>query len=79
MVTMPTLVGFFFLIQNEKPVQKFVSARNGKVNKSRFRRPNVSMVRKAGSAKTLFNIPVPIDARRAEDSLYPESVNMVVL
>ena len=53
-------------IKNDMPVHNKVMARNGKVKISRGRRPNLSMVKKAGKANTQFSIPVPIEARRAE-------------
>jgi len=37
------------------------------------------MVNTAGRANTQFNIPVPIDARRADVIEYPDSMNIVVL
>lgn len=65
-------------IQKEKPDQNRNMDRNGNVKRRRFRRPQVSIVKKAGSAKTQLRIPVPIEARRAEEVLYPESMKIVV-
>ena len=66
---MPTRFGFSSPIQKEKPVQKRKMERKGKVKRRRLRRPKVSIVRKAGRAKTQFRIPVPMEARRAADSV----------
>jgi len=48
-----------------KPVHRRVMAKNGKVTNKRLRRPKVSIVKKAGRAKTQFRIPVPMEASRA--------------
>ena len=53
----------------EEAVQKREMARKGKVSCKKLRRPKVSNVRNAGTAKTQFKLPVPIDASNAEDSL----------
>lgn len=52
-------------MKKEKPVQRREMQRNGYVTRSRFRRPKVSIVKNAGSAKTQFKIPVPMETRRA--------------
>lgn len=79
-VIMPTLsFGLLSGIQNEKPVQKRHNARKGNVTRSKFLLPKVSMVKNAGSAKTQFRMPVPIEAKRADEVEYPEAVKMVVL
>ena len=65
---MPTRFGLVGFSQNEKPVQKRKIERKGKVKRRRLRRPKVSIVRKAGRAKIQFRMPVPMEARRAEDS-----------
>jgi hypothetical protein len=55
-----------FLNQNEKPVQSRVAPRKGNVNRRRFRRPQRSIVKTAGRAKTQLRMPVPMEASRAE-------------
>lgn len=45
----------------------------GKVTKSKFLRPNVSIVYKAGRANNQFTIPVPKDTSSAWVSLNPAS------
>lgn len=65
-------------MKNDMPVHSKKMARNGKVKRSRFRRPQVSMVKKAGMAKIQFRIPVPIEAKRALLWLYPPWMKMVV-
>ena len=42
------------------------------MNNSRFRRPNESIVKKAGKANTQLRIPVPIEAKSALESLKPD-------
>jgi hypothetical protein len=48
-----------------RPVHRRVIARNGKVTNKSLRRPKVSIVKTAGSAKTQFKMPVPMEASRA--------------
>ena len=67
MVTMAMRLGFRGWSQKEKPVQKRKRERKGKVKRRRLRRPKVSIVRKAGRAKRKFRMPVPMEARRAEE------------
>ena len=64
--------------KKENPVHRRNRAKNGKVKMRSGRRPNVSMVKKAGRAKSQLRIPVPIDAKRAEVRLYPPCSKMVV-
>ena len=64
---MPTRFGFAGFSQKLNPVQKRKMDKKGKVKRRRLRRPKVSIVRKAGRAKTQFRMPVPMDARRAEE------------
>ena len=64
--------------QKLKPVHSKKIERKGKVKSSKFRRPHLSIVNRAGMAKTQFRIPVPMDASRAELVEYPESMKMVV-
>ena len=52
-------------IKKERPVHRRVMQRNGYVTNRRLRRPNVSIVKKAGSAKIQFRMPVPIETKRA--------------
>jgi hypothetical protein len=49
----------------------------GNVNKSRARRPNVSMVQMAGKAKMKLTMPKPKEARRAPTLLAPAWTKMV--
>lgn len=49
-----------------RPVHSNVIARNGNVKISSGRRPNLSIVKKAGSAKTQLSIPVPMEESKAE-------------
>lgn len=51
-------------MKKDMPVHSNVIARNGNVTSSNNRRPNVSMVKNAGKAKTQFRIPVPIAKSR---------------
>jgi hypothetical protein len=51
--------------KNDMPVHRRVIQRKGNVTRSRKRRPNVSMVKKAGRANTQFKIPVPIENSKA--------------
>lgn len=46
-------------IKNDMPVQSSIIDRNGKVTRSRKRRPYVSIVKNAGKAKIQLRIPVP--------------------
>ncbi len=71
-------VGLSGSIQNENPVQSDVIQRKGNLKSRRLRRPHVSMVKKAGMAKSQFRIPVPIDTSNADGSLNPESVKIAV-
>jgi len=67
------------LIQKLNPVHKRKMARKGNVNNRRTRRPQRSIVKTAGRAKTQFRIPVPIEASNASVVEYPDSMKMVVL
>jgi len=66
-------------IQKEKPVHSREMAKNGNVTSKRKRLPKVSMVKKAGNAKTQFRMPVPIEKRRALVSENPPWTNISVL
>ena len=62
---------------NAKPVMSKNNDMRGNVRRSRFLRPNVSMVYTAGSAITKFRAPKPHDASRAWIWVKLASVNMV--
>lgn len=51
--------------KNDMPVQSKVMAKKGNVTSSKKRRPKVSIVKKAGRAKTQLRIPVPMENSRA--------------
>jgi hypothetical protein len=51
--------------KNIIPAAKRVQAMLGKVASSKDRRPNVSMVKMAGKAKTKLTAPNPSEAKRA--------------
>jgi hypothetical protein len=55
------------------PVKNRKNDMSGKVVNSKFRRPNVSIVYTAGSAKTQLIIPAPSDARIPDCSVNPPS------
>jgi hypothetical protein len=46
-------------------INAWQTAMNGKVARSKLRRPNVSIVQNAGNAKTKFMTPKPREASRA--------------
>jgi len=50
----------------------------GKVKSRRERRPKVSMVQKAGKAKSQLTRPKPKEASRAWKSVWPASMKTVV-
>lgn len=52
-------------MKKDMPVQSRVMHKNGNVTSSKKRRPKVSMVKKAGKAKTQFRMPVPMANSRA--------------
>lgn len=52
-------------IKKDIPTQSRKMASQGNVKISNGLRPNLSIVKNAGSANTQFRIPVPIEARRA--------------
>ena len=52
-------------IKNDKLVHDVVNARDGNVIGNSGRRPYVSIVKNAGSAKTQLRIPVPIEMSKA--------------
>jgi hypothetical protein len=49
----------------------------GNVNRSKVRRPNVSIVQMAGKAKMKLTMPKPKDARRAPTLLAPDWTKIV--
>lgn len=65
-------------MKKDIPVHRWKIARNGNVKISSGLRPNLSIVKKAGNAKTQFRIPVPMDASNAELRLYPPSIKIFV-
>ena len=77
-VTMATL-GILDWMKKDIPVHNRVRARKGNVNKRRFLLPHLSMVNKAGIAKTKLRIPVPMETRRAVFMSKPLSRKMLVL
>lgn len=52
-------------MRSSKKVRSMHNAISGNVNRSKFRRPKVSIVRTAGSANTKLIIPKPILPRSA--------------
>jgi hypothetical protein len=65
-------------MKKDIPVQSKNTASQGKVKSNKLRRPQRSMVKRAGMAKTQLRMPVPMEARRAEVVEYPDSIKMVV-
>ena len=65
-------------MKNDMPIQRRKMHKKGYVKSSSGRRPNLSIVKNAGSAKTQLRMPVPIEARSAEFKLYPPSRKMLV-
>lgn len=63
----------------KRPAASRVHIICGKVKRSRERRPKVSMVQKAGKAKSQLTRPKPKEESRAWNSVEPESLKMVVL
>ena len=60
-------------------IKAWQTAMNGKVAKSRLRLPNVSIVQKAGNAKTKLMTPKPRDADSAGVGWKPARRRMIVL
>ncbi|KAL9599076.1 MAG: hypothetical protein Q9179_003680 [Wetmoreana sp. 5 TL-2023] len=56
-------------MKKDMPVHRRKNARKGNVKINNGLLPNLSIVKKAGNAKTQFRMPVPIDARSAEFKL----------
>ena len=56
-------------MKKDNPVHKRKKAKKGNVNINNGLRPNLSIVKKAGSANTQFRMPVPIEASNAEFKL----------
>jgi hypothetical protein len=60
-------------------IKAWQTAMNGKVAKSRLRRPNVSIVQNAGNAKTKLMTPKPRDASKAGVGWDPARRRIIVL
>jgi hypothetical protein len=60
-------------------INAWQTAMNGKVARSKLRRPNVSIVQNAGNAKTKFMTPKPREASRAGVGWNPARRRMIVL
>jgi hypothetical protein len=77
-VTMATR-GIRDSMKKDMPVQSNVSERKGKVKRSKFRRPHLSIVKRAGMAKRKLRMPVPMDTSSAVLRSKPLSRKMLVL
>jgi hypothetical protein len=73
------LVGLESVTPKATEINAWHTAMNGKVARSRLRRPKVSIVQKAGNAKTKLMTPKPREASSAAFGWDPACKSMIVL